>query len=203
MLFHEKYGRSLIKRIHYPTYKILKLENHDKSNIIFTSLLWNTISWYHCKSTWYKGFANFRNSGFHRYLVLKKLSLCWWYPEGHRNLVWVFLQSKSFVLSSYVCQQHVISLPWSKEEVCEKHLEKCFSLWQFNLGNLPLVYANSLQNKGKLCLFTTNVQAIKIKDNSEVWRNSKKKSVMHWIRNVTLGSCIWTLYPSFWWCLEK
>lgn len=53
--------------------------------------------------------------------------------------------------------------------------KKCFSLWQFNLGNLPLVYGNSLQNKGKLCLFTTNVQAIKIKDNPEVWRNSKKK----------------------------
>lgn len=177
MLFHEKYGRSLIKRIqYYPTYKILKLENHDKSNIIFTSLLRHTISWYHCKSTWYKGFANFRNSGFHRSLVLKKLSLCLWYLEGHRNLVWVFLKSKSFVLSSYVCRQHVISLPWNKEEVCEKTSGKNVFLYgQFNLGNLPLVYGNSLQNKGKLCLFTTSVQAIKIKDNSEVWRNSKKK----------------------------
>lgn len=102
------------------------LKTMAKSNIIFTSLLRNTISWYHCKSTWYNGFANFRNSGFHRPLVLKKLSLCWWYPEGHKNFVWAFLQSKSFVLSSYVCQQPVISLSRSKEEVCEKHLEKMF-----------------------------------------------------------------------------
>lgn len=71
-------------------------------------------------------------------------------------------------------------------------------VFSFILGNLHLVmYGNYLQSN-VFNLLTTSVQEKK----ERVLRYGMMvKKCSSLTANFTTGSCIWTLFPSFWWCL--